>query len=66
MPVWLCPRCGDSVSSAFERNLGLLVSEHKHVCDKRQVRERCLTREDLQFLRDLKISWGEAKIHAID
>lgn len=60
MHKWICGLCGLCVSSAFERNLALLVREHKNLeCPERDTpREKLpLNRADQRFLEELKIHW---------
>jgi hypothetical protein len=61
-----CPWCFEVVSSAFERNLGPLLADHKRSCPDRPSVERALrdplgrlglTKFDLNFLKTLKIVW---------
>ena len=58
MPSWICPKCGGGVSSAFERNLSILASEHKALCPLRDAPKEHLrlTVLDEQFLRAVGIA----------
>lgn len=60
MPKWVCRLCNQAVSSAFERNLQILVVEHKQLeCPQRNtpVGELPLSSEDTKFLELLKVGW---------
>jgi len=59
MPTWICPKCGAGVSSAFERNLELLVYDHKKfACALRNapLERLTLTPQDLKFLEEVGIA----------
>lgn len=60
MCKWQCPICREWVSSAFLRNLQILVDEHRQVgCAYKDtpVEKRPITALDEQFLQELKVGW---------
>jgi hypothetical protein len=60
VPSWVCPRCSTCVSSAFDRNLYVLVLDHRLVeCPNRdKPREAwAITKADEKFLEERKVSW---------
>lgn len=62
MPTWVCPKCSEAISSAFDRNLALLVNDHKsEECKARNLPpdKLLLTRQDMEFLVAAGISWED-------
>lgn len=60
MCKWQCPLCRDWVSSAFLRNLQILVDEHRQVDCAHKVavsERRCITTSDARFLEEIKVGW---------
>jgi hypothetical protein len=52
MHKWQCIRCGEYVSTTFERNLGALIQDHKQNC-----KQGDLSEYDIEFLDALKVRW---------
>jgi hypothetical protein len=60
MCTWRCHRCGETVSSAFMRNLHLLTKEHQDfMCPYRNLplEDLPLDDGDKKFLEELKVGW---------
>jgi len=60
MCKWQCPACLAWVSSAYLRNLQLLVDEHRGaLCLYKDTppEARPLTAKDAKFLEELKVGW---------
>lgn len=56
MHKWQCPYCNGWISSAFERNLKILVQDHK--AEHQRLGDKiCLTLSDVKFLQELKVAW---------
>jgi hypothetical protein len=57
---WTCDLCGACITSAFPRNLNLLVNEHVDaLCPykDRPADQRPLNARDAKFLEELKVAW---------
>lgn len=60
MSTWVCPKCSEAVSTAYQRNLPIMVREHKEaMCPARSAppEELFLTKEDEKLLQELKVGW---------
>ena len=60
MPAWTCNKCGRVVSSTYDRNLVLLVHDHKTAeCPHKDApREQLrLTPDDEKMLEEMGVAW---------